>query len=225
MGTKVKKQMTPAKLRLIKSAVSLVATTLVLVFVTVAWFSVGSLVTVDKIFGNVDEQTGFGYRILEAIDLNRNGVLDDGEDEDWQPVVENQIDLSNLAPNQKRFFKIEVTTGNLSGAKLFFGNVTLNGNGVPADEKAFLEKFSVSLEVKDGNDLLDDIASPLYTNLYELVGYPILASNIVVYSLDLSEYYNTSIDLFYTLGLKSEGPHTTFDEKDFELFVGNITLE
>lgn len=38
MDAKDKKKITPAKLRLIKSAVSLVATTLVLGVVTVAWF-------------------------------------------------------------------------------------------------------------------------------------------------------------------------------------------
>lgn len=226
MDAKDKKKITPAKLRLIKSAVSLVATTLVLGVVTVAWFiqGGGARVDADEIGGLIEEQSGFGYRVLEAIDANKNGELDPGENT-WYVVTENPIEMANLAPNQSRFFKIEVDTGSMGGAKLHFGEVALSPdeNSPDYDEgamEAFLKKYRVIFAARDKDNQPLQGISDIDQSLFALLGNP-PTDDKEVYDLDFTDYPNQPIAIYYVLGVYGEAV-PEFAERDFALEIGRL---
>ena len=101
------------KEKIIKSGVFLVATALILIVVTVAWFISGSLgANTSQIEAEVFTE-GYGYSLLEAEDTNMNGVLDaeESEDEDWTVVQEVNVDISNIVPNQYHFYKAIIQPG------------------------------------------------------------------------------------------------------------------
>ncbi len=221
MDAKDKKKMTPAKQRLIKSAVSLVATTLVLGVVTVAWFidGGGAKVDADAIGGLIEEQSGFGYRILEAFDDNKNGELDLDENT-WYVVAGETMEFKNFAPNQSRFFKIEVDTGSVSGAKLHFGEVVLNPDDDEAAAEDFLKKYQVRFAARDeANQPLQGI-SDIDQSLFALLGNP-PTSDKTVYSLDFTDYPNQAINIYYILGVYGDAvPEEA--ERDFALEIGRL---
>lgn len=203
------------KKKLIKSVALMVATAMVLVAVTVAWFALGDHAGAGDVEAEV-EKSDLTYTIYEAVDTNKNGILDPAEsaDANWTAVSGDSLQLLNAAPNQYHFYKIIVYSGERSSVDFKLKGVSVTPLNASAGTNDILERIHVRFEVKDdGGDPgfpttgVDDID----TNLSALLGDPAPAE-YTVYSIDLTNYHGRTFEIFYDVGLYSDTP------------VGHVTL-
>lgn len=211
-----------SKDKLIKNAIFLAATTLVLVVVTLAWFSTSWGVGVDTVDASVDA-SGYGFMLYEAEDTNKNGVLDPLEAENWAAVPGLSIDVNNVVPNQYRFFKAVVFPGIKTSIQFTFSGISVDLLDPEVTLEEFLSLIHVRFRTEDDTDppaALPDGGS-LDQSMYELLGDPAAAS-VLVYNLDLTGYTGTSFTIYYDIGVY---PIAVPNEKTLGSSVSINTLE
>ncbi len=187
--------------KIIKNAIFMAATALVLVVVTLAWFSSGAVVNVNPVAGDV-ESSGYGYLLYEAEDTNKNGVLDPLEAENWVAVPGLSIDVNNIVPNQYRFFKAVVTPGTKTSIKFSFGGIAVNLLDPEVTLQEFLSLVHVRFRTED--DGLPPAAitggAAIDESMYDLLGDP-AAGSVQIYDLGLTGYTGTSFTIYYDIGV------------------------
>jgi len=212
------------KEKLIKNAIFLAATTLVLVVVTVAWFSSGALLSVNPVAGDV-ESSGYGYMLYEAEDTDKNGVLDATEalPEKWIAVPGLSIDVNNIVPNQYRFFKAVVFPGTKTSIQFTFGGINVDLLDPEVTLQEFLSLIHVKFRTED--DTIPPAALPdggiIDESMYDLLGDPV-AGSVQVYDLNLTGYTGTSFTIYYNIGVY---PTAVPNEKTLGSSVSISTLE
>jgi hypothetical protein len=191
--------------KIIKNGIFLFATALVLVVVTVAWFFSGSEEANVGPIGADIESSGFGYFLFEAVDTNKNGLLDNGEENNWLPVPGDNVDINNIVPNQYHFYKAVIQTGAKTSMQFKFTGITYSLADPEATEEDFLSRLNVRFRTIDdgspgapmtGGEAID-------TNMFILMDAEPLLTDVVVYNLDLTGYQNRNFTIFYDVGLYS----------------------
>ncbi len=195
--------MNKKKGKMIKSGVSLLATALVLIVVTVAWFSSGSKVGVDSISAQVDSE-GFTYLLYEAIDANKTGGPVPPTGLTWVAVSDLAINVNNAVPNQYRYFKATITSGIRSEIKVKFAGIEVT-SPVPAARADFLSLIDVHFRTEDNLAQPMPGGAAVNNSMYELLGNPAqgdpIPQEVQIYNIDVSTYQNATFDIYYTIGV------------------------
>ncbi len=215
----------------IKSVVSLVATALVLIVATVAWFSSGTKVSVEGISADV-ETDGFSYILYEAVDANKNGLLDNGEDAsgNWLPVSGPDINIDKAVPNQYRFFKAKVQVGSRTEINVKFTGIVVT-DPVPEERADFLSLINVRFRTEDVATQPVPYGEAIDENMYQLFGSPAqggtIPTEVEIYNLtDLTGHQNQTVEIYYTVGI--DGNSFTDEMGDFtdkSVLIGAILFE
>ncbi len=195
------------KKNILKSAALMVATAMVLVVVTVAWFMLGGKAGADEIKSDVVAEE-ITYTIYEAIDTNKNGVLDTDEAQNWNVVTEDTLQLVAAVPNQYRFYKVVVHSGGKNSLAFKLNGISATPLDASAGASDIFERIHVRFLVKDdGGDpgFPTTGVDPINTNLLTLLGDP-APTNYTVYTIDLSGYQNRIFEIYYDVGLSSDTP-------------------
>lgn len=197
------------KQKIIKSGALLVATTIVLVVVTVAWFISGAgQASVEGIRADIVSD-GFTYLLYEAIDDNKNGILDASEAaaDKWLPVPALDINIDKAVPNQYRFFKATVQLGARTQIKATFDGIVVIPPNSPLTQQEFLELIKVEFRTEDANGQLipepGPGVDPFNKNMYEILGDPV-PQKLDVYTVDLTDRPNETFNVYYTIGIDGD---------------------
>lgn len=191
------------KEKVIKSGVFLAATALVLVVATVAWFISGSLgANTDSISGEVATEDGYGYLLLEAVDTDKNGVLDPAEAAVWVPVPGENLDITSMVPNEYHYYKAVIQTGARTTLQFKFTGIAVTVADPTATEADVLGRINVRFSTLDDGEPGAPLTggAAIDTDLAALLGEP-AAADLIIYTLDLTDYQNTSITIYYDVGI------------------------
>ena len=192
------------KKKILKSGAFLVATALVLLVATVAWFlSGGESATVSGILAEV-ETSGVSYLLLEAEDTNKNGILDpdEAEEEKWVPVPDLNIEVSNLVPNQYRFFKAVIMPGARTTLQFGFNDIAVTIEDSTTTEEEFLSLIHVRFRTEDDAEPVQPMTggAAIDQSMYALLGDP-AADSVLIYDLDLTAYTGDAFTIYYDVGV------------------------
>ena len=189
--------------KIIKSGAFLVATALVLTVATVAWFITGNLGAYsDPIAGEIISDS-YGYLLLEATDDNMNGILDAGEEDNWEAILGLDINVSNIVPNEYHFYKAIIQTGSRTSLQFKFTGIEVTVAEPEVTQLDFLSLINVRFRTEDDADPAQPMPAggSIDESMYTLLGDP-AAESVVIYTLDLSGYQNRSLTIYYDIGVK-----------------------
>lgn len=211
------------KEKIIKSGAFLVATALVLVVVTVAWFISGSIAAkVEGIEANVDSD-GFTFVLYEAEDTNKIGGPNLPAGLVWLPVSGTDLNISDAVPNQYRYFKAIIQTGSKAAMQVKFSGIEVVSED-PVIQQGFLSLINVRFRTEDAAaQSITPGGDPINENMFELLGVPSLPE-VLIYDLNLANHHDETITIYYTIGVDE----SFAVEKDFRgasVNIGAIVFE
>ena len=191
-----------------KSIILLILSALTLTIGTLCWFFMSGRNRVDDFFVEVDNPSS-NFVFYEAVDANKNGVIDD--DEMYVEIESLDIYTENMVPGQTFFYKVFVKNSkNNTNFGLFFKDIT------DTDEMAQQIAVSASLVDKNGNVKAstngDKVLSTLMTSNNETANAQILG---------MSECPKGDYEVYYTVKLKND---TSFLYYDKTLSIDNVEV-
>lgn len=182
-----------------KSLIMLMLSALTLTIGTLCWFFMSGRNKVNDFAVEVDNPSS-NFIFYEAIDTNKNGVIDNGE---MYVEIENpDIYTENMVPGQTFFYKVFVkNTKNDTNFGLFFKDIT------DTNEMAQQIAVSASLVDKNGNVKAstngDKVLSTLMTSNNETANAQILG---------MSDCPQGDYEVYYTLKLKTDTSYLYYDK-------------
>lgn len=218
--------MNKKRIKMIKSGVSLFATALVLIVVTVAWFSSGGKANVEGIGAQVDSE-GFTYMLYEAVDAAKIGGPEPPIGATWVAVADPAININDAVPNQYRYFKATITNGIREEIKVKFTGINVT-SPVPAARADFLSLIDVRFRTEDNFGDPMPGGAAVIESMFKLLGNPapgaLIPEELDVYTIDVRDYQNATFDIYYTVGVNE-----TFEPRvDFtgaSVSIGAIVFE
>lgn len=183
----------------IKQVLFFAAVLLALIAATAAWIVAGRKTTTDDV-GAKTPHGLFAAVYYEAPDIDKNGVHDAGEE--WQVIEEKAINYSGLVPGQTKFYRIKIIT--YEESILFtmdFKDIsTTIAPGSTATAADVLSRLYITLRVEDINGNPIAGASPVSSDLLAYLGGDSVTTK-AVYSIDLTGYEESEVNIYYYLGL------------------------
>ncbi|HZK39867.1 MAG TPA: hypothetical protein VFD23_06935 [Clostridia bacterium] len=191
--------MNKKRIKMIKSGVSLFATALVLIVVTVAWFSSGGKANVEGIGADVVSE-GLTYMLYEAVDDEKIGGPEPPSGADWVTVGDSGINIENAVPNQYRYFKAHVKNIAKQEIQVKFTDIVITEPQNAATED-FLKLINVHFYTEGiGNAPVPGGEVAYDETMDQIVGIPV-SGDVVIYTLDMTNYQGEEFDIYYTIGV------------------------
>lgn len=173
----------------VKSIILLILSTLTLTIGTLCWFFMSGRNRVDDFFVEVDNPSS-NFVFYEAVDANKNGVIDD--DEMYVEIESLDIYTENMVPGQTFFYKVFVKNSkDGSNFGLFFKDIT--------DTDNIAQQIAVSA------NLLDATGNVKATSNGEIDLSTLITSNDTTSDakiLGMSECPKGDYEIYYTVKLK-----------------------
>lgn len=192
----------------VKSIILLILSALTLTIGTLCWFFMSGRNRVDDFFVEVDNPSS-NFVFYEAVDTNKNGVIDD--DEIYVEIESPDIYTENMVPGQTFFYKVFVKNSkNGSNFGLFFKNIT--------DTDNIAQQIAVSA------NLLDTTGSVKATTNGEIDLSTLITSGDTTLNaeiLGMSECPKGDYEVYYTVKLKND---TSFLYYDKTLSIDNVEV-
>lgn len=183
----------------IKQVLFFAAVLLALIAATAAWIVAGRRADADEV-GAKTPHGLFAAVYYEAPDIDKNGLHDAGEE--WQIIEEQAINYSGLVPGQTKFYRIKIITyeESINFTMDFTDIATTLPPGSTATAADVLSRLFVTLRVEDINGNPIAGASSVASNLLAYLGGDAVTSK-AVYSIDLTGYEESEVNIYYYLGL------------------------
>ena len=217
------------KQKIIKSGFFTFSSVLFLVVATVAWFVSGDKVNSEDIKGDIDLGS-YSAAFFESIDLNKNGVHDEAT-EPWVEAFDVNLDIMEMVPGEKHFYKIEVTALQPSiNFLLNFKSVTATypSGYTQLQKDDALGRINVAFAAKNKDDV-PIAGTSINKNLLSFFGKtdPLLTDTFDIYNnLILSNDVNENpIKIYYTIGIDGgNDDHGDDILENIQVDIGTINL-
>lgn len=128
----------------IKNLILMIVSSLMLVVVSVCWFVIANRNSVEGFTAEVDNPSS-NADFYEAVDLNMNGVIDNGET--YELIKDTSINTRNMEPGQTFFYKVSVRNSHAnSNFQMRFNNIS--------DIDGMAEQLLVNAKIVDSSGVV-----------------------------------------------------------------------